>query len=149
MLIYDNNITDVLYGCETWSHTLREGCRLKVLRIMLGSRSDEETGDWRIFNNVELLDVYSSPNIVSVIKLRRIRWTGHVAQMGWERGVYEILVEKPDGKSPLGRSRHRWEDNIKMDLQEVGCGGMGWIGLPQVRDRWRAVVNAVMNRRVQ
>jgi hypothetical protein len=63
--------------------------------------------------------------------------------------VYKVLVGKPGGKSPLGRFRHRWDDNIKMDLQEVGCGGMGWIGLPQVRDRWRAVVNVVMNRRVQ
>jgi hypothetical protein len=93
--------------------------------------------------------IYSSPNIVWVIKLRRMRWEGHVAQMGEERGVYRVLVWKPEEKRPLGRPRHRWEDNIRMDLQKVGCGGMDWIGLAQDRDRWRTIVNAVMNHRVQ
>jgi 3-oxoacyl-ACP reductase-like protein len=87
--------------------------------------------------------------IVRVIKSRRIRWAGHVARMGEERDVYRVLVGKPEVKRPLGRPRHRWEDNIRMDLQEVGCGGMDWIGLAQDRERWRAVVNAVMNRRGQ
>ena len=73
---------------------------------------------------------------------------GHVAHMGESRGVYSFLMGKPDGKRPLGRSRHRWEDNIKMDLQEVGCGGMDWIGVVQDRDRWWALVNAVMNLQV-
>ena len=99
-------------------------------------------------HNEELNDLYSSPNIVRVIKSRRMRWAGHVACMGERRGVYRVLVEKPEGKRPLGRPRHRWEDNIVMDLQEVGCGGMDWIELAQDRDRWQALVNAVMNLQV-
>jgi len=82
---------------------------------------------------------------VWVIKSRRMRWAGHVSHMGEGRGVYRVLVGKPEGKTPLGRPRHGWEDNIKMALQEVGCGGMDWIELAQDRDRWRALVNAVMN----
>ena len=78
-----------------------------------------------------------------------MRWEGHVARMGESRGVYRVLVGKPEIKRPLGRPRHRWEDNIEMDLQEVGCGGVDWIELVQDRDRWRALVNAVMNIRVQ
>jgi hypothetical protein len=77
-----------------------------------------------------------------------MRWAGHIAHVGEGRGVYRVLVEKPEGKRPLGRPRHRWEDNIEMDLQEVGCGGMDWIELAEDRDRWRALVNAVMNLRV-
>jgi len=80
-------------------------------------------------HNEELNDLYSSPNIVRVIKSRRMRWAGHEAHMGEERGVYKVLVGKPEGKSPLGRPRHRWVDNIRMDLQEVGCGYMECIGL--------------------
>ena len=83
-----------------------------------------------------------------VIKLRRMRWAGHVARMGEERGVYRVLVEKPEGRRPLGRSRRRWVDNIRMDLQEVGCGYMDWIGLAQDTDRWRSPVSVVMNLRV-
>ena len=83
-----------------------------------------------------------------VKKSRRIRWAGHVARMGEGRGVYRVLVGKPEGKSPLGRPRRRWEGNIKMDLQEVGCESMDWIELAQDRDSWRALVNAVMNLRV-
>ena len=98
--------------------------------------------------NEELNDLYSSPNIVRVIKSRRMRWAGHVARMGEERGVYRVLVGKPEGKRPLGRPRRRWVDNIRMDLQEVGCGYMDWIGLAQDRDRWRKLVSAVMNLRV-
>ena len=77
-----------------------------------------------------------------------MRWAGHVARMGERRGVYRVLVRKPEGKRPLGRLRRRWEDNIKMDLQEVECGGMDWIELDQDRDRWRALVSTVMNLRV-
>ena len=86
--------------------------------------------------------------LASVIKSRKMRWAGHVARMGERRGVYRVLVGNTEGKRPLGRHRRRWEDNITMDLQEVGCGGMDWIKLAQVRDRWRALVNAVMNLRV-
>ena len=96
----------------------------------------------------ELNDLYSSPNIVRVIKWRRMRWAGHVARMGEERGVYRILVEKLEGNRSLGRPRRRWVDNIRMDLKEVGCGYMDWIGLAQDRDRWRTLVSAVMNLRV-
>jgi len=83
-----------------------------------------------------------------VIKSRRMRWAGHVARMGWGRGVFRVLVGKSEGKRPLGRPRRRWEDNIKMDLQGVGCRGVDWIELAQDGDRWRALVNAVMNLRV-
>ena len=92
--------------------------------------------------------VYSSPNIARVIKSRRMRWAGHVARMGEERGVYRVLVGKPEGKRLLGRPRRRWVDNIRMDLQEVGCRYMDWIGLAQDIDRWRTLVSAVMNLRV-
>jgi len=143
----------VLYGCETWSLTLREERKLSVfenmvLRRIFGPRREEVTGEWRRLHNEELNDLYSSPNTVLVIKSRRMRWAGHVARMGEERGAYRVLVGKPEGRRPLGRPRHRWMDNIRMDLQELGCGYMDWIGLTQDRDRWRTVVSAVMNLRV-
>ena len=96
----------------------------------------------------ELNDLYSSPNIVRVIKWRRMRWAGHVACMGEESGAYRVLVGEPEGKRLLGRPRRRWVVNIRMDLQEVGCGYVDWIGLAQDRDRWRTLVSAVMNLRV-
>ena len=99
-------------------------------------------------HNEELNDLYSTPNTVRVIKSRRIRWAGHVARMGEERRAYRVLVGKPEGKRPLGRPRRRWVDNIRMDLQEVGCGYVDWIGLAQDTDRWRTLVSAVMNLRV-
>jgi hypothetical protein len=99
----------------------------------------------RRLHNEELNDLYLSPNLVRVIKSRRVRWAGNVALMGERRGVYRILVGRPDGRRPLGKHRHRWEDNIKMDLREVGWGDVVWIELAQDRDRWRALVNAVMN----
>ena len=105
-----------------------------MLRSIFGPRRDEVTGRWRKLYNEELNDLYSSPNTVRVIKSRKMRWAGHVARMGERRGVYSVLVGKPEGKRPLGRPRHRWEDNIKMDLQEVGCGGMDWIELAQDRE---------------
>jgi len=141
------------YGYERWSFTLREERRLRVfenrlIRGIFGPKRDEVTGEWRKLHNEELNDLYSSPNIVRVIKSRRIKWAGHVARMGERRGVYRILVGKSEEKRPLGRPRCRWEDNIKMDLQEVGCGGLDWIELTEDRDRWRALVNVVMNLRV-
>jgi len=108
----------------------------------------EVTWEWRRLHNEELNDLYSSPNIVRVIKSRRMRLAGHVARMGEERGVYRVLVGKPEGKRPLVRPKCRWVDNIRMDLQEVGCGYMDWIGLAQDRDRWRKLVSEVMNLRV-
>jgi hypothetical protein len=120
----------------------------KVLRRIFGPRRDEVTGDWKRLHNEEINVLYCPPNIVRVIKSRRMRWAGHVARMGEERGVYRVLVGKPEGKRPLGRPRRRWVDIIRMDLQEVVCGYMDWIGLAQDRDRWRTLVSAVMNLRV-
>jgi hypothetical protein len=93
-------------------------------------------------------DLYSLPNIVRVVKSRRMRWAGHVARMGEDRVVHRVLVEKPEGKRPLRRPRRRWEDNIKMDLQKVGWGRRNWMELAQDRDRWRALVGTVRNFRV-
>jgi len=102
----------------------------------------------RKLHNEEINDLYCSPNIVRVIKSRRMIWAGHVARMGERGGVYRVLVGNSEGKRPLERPRRRWEDRIKMDLQEVGCGGMDWIDVAQERDMWRALVNAVVNFRV-
>ena len=120
----------------------------RVLRRVFGPKRDEVTGEWRKLHNVELSDLYSLPNIVRVVKSKRMRWAGHVAPMGQGRGVYRVLVGKPEGKRPLRRPRRRWEDNIKMGLQEVvgGCGD--WMELAQDRDRWRALLSTVMNVRV-
>ena len=96
----------------------------------------------------KLNDLHYSPNILRVIKSRRMRWAGHVARMGEERGMYRVLLGKPEGRRPLGRPMRRWVDNIRMDLQEVGCGYMDWIGVAQDRNRWRTLVSAVRNLRV-
>ncbi|KAJ4450863.1 hypothetical protein ANN_02295 [Periplaneta americana] len=142
----------VLYGCETWTLTLREEHRLrvsenKVLRKIFGAKRDEVTGEWRKLHNTELHTLYSSPDIISNIKSRRLRWAGHVARMGESRNAYRVLVGRPEGKRPLGRPRRRWEDNIKMDLREVGYGDREWINFAQDRDQWRAYVRAAMNHR--
>ena len=134
----------VLYRSETWSLTLREEHRLRVfenwmLRRIFGPKRDEITGDWRKLHREELNDV-------QLIKSRTMRWAGHAARMGERGGVYRVLVGKPEGKGQLARPR--WEDNIKMDLQEVGCEGMDWADLAEDRDRWQALVNAVMNLQV-
>jgi len=100
-------------------------------RRIFGPRRDEITGEWRRLHNEELYVLYISPNIAQVIKSRRMRWAGHVARMSEERGVCRVLVGKPEGRRPLGKPRRRWVDNIRMDLQEVGCGYMDWIGLAQ------------------
>ena len=142
-----------MYGCETWSLTLREERRLRVfenrvLRRLFGPKRDEVTGEWRKLYNEELSDLYSLPNIVRVGKSRRMRWAGHVARMGEGRSVRRVLVGKPEGKRPLGRPRCRWDDKIKMNLQEVGGACGDWLELAQDRDRWRALVSMVMNLRV-
>ncbi|KAJ4442551.1 hypothetical protein ANN_04138 [Periplaneta americana] len=152
--IYKTVILPVLlYGCETWTLTLREEHRFrvfenKVLRKIFGAKRDEVTGEWRKLHNTELHALYSSPDIIRNIKSRRLRWAGHVARMGESRNAYRVLVGRPEGKRPLGRPRRRWEDNIKMDLREVGYDDRDWVNLAQDRDRWRAYVRAAMNLRV-
>jgi hypothetical protein len=143
----------VLYGCETWSLTQREEHRLRVfenrvLRRISGPKRDEVMGEWRKLHNEELHNLYSSPDIIRQVKSRQMRWAGHVAHMGEERKVYKVLVGEPEGKTPLGIPRHRWEDGIRMDLTEIGLGCVDWIQLAQDRDRWWAVVSAVLNLRV-
>jgi hypothetical protein len=106
---------------------LREERRLRVfenrvLRRIFGPKRDEVTGEWRRLQNKEIYALYSSPNIIRVIKSRRLRWAGRVARMGDRRGAYRALVGKPEGRRQLGKPRRRWEDNIKMDLREVGWG---------------------------
>ncbi|KAJ4442259.1 hypothetical protein ANN_12125 [Periplaneta americana] len=121
--------------------------RIRFLGKYLGLSDDEVTGEWRNLHNTELHALYSSPDIIRNIKSRRLRWAGHVARMGESRNAYRVLVGRPEGKRPLGRPRRRWEDNIKMDLREVGCDDRDWINLAQDRDRWRAYVRAAMNLR--
>ncbi|KAJ4431761.1 hypothetical protein ANN_20366 [Periplaneta americana] len=132
---------------------LREEQRLRVLennvlRKIFGAKRDEVTGEWRKLHNTDLHALYSSPDIIRNIKSRRLRWAGHVAHMGESRNTYRVLVGRPEGKRPLGRPRRRWEDNIKMDLREVGYDDRDWINLAQDRDQWRAYVRAAMNLRV-
>jgi hypothetical protein len=119
-----------------------------ALRRIFGAKRDEVTGEWRKLHSEELHILYSSPNIIRQIKSRRIRWAGHVARMGEGRNVYKVFIGKPEGKRPLGRPRHRWEDGIRMDLREIGWGSVDWIQVALNRDRWRAFVNTVMNLRV-
>jgi hypothetical protein len=119
----------ILYVHETWSLTLREGNRLRmfenrVLRKIFGPKRDEVTGCWRKLHNEKLNNLYFSPNIIRMIKSRRMRWAGHVACMREKLNAYRILMRKPEGKRPLGRLRHRWEDNVEMDLREIWCGSM-------------------------
>jgi hypothetical protein len=142
----------VLYGCETWSLTSGKEHKLRVfenrvLRRIFGPKREEDRS-WRKLHNDELHDLYSSPNIIRVIKSRRMRLAGHVARMGEGRGVYRMLVWRPEGKRPLGRPRRRWDDKIKMDLREIEIDGANWIRLAQDRVQWRAFVNTMMNFRV-
>jgi hypothetical protein len=140
----------VSYGSETWLLTLREehGLRVfgnRVLRRIFGPRRDEVTGEWRKLHNEELHDLNSSQSIIKIMKGKRMRWAEHVSRMGEKRNANRWLVEKPEGKRPLGRLRSRWVDNVGMGLVEVGWDDVDWIGLAQGRDKWRALVNAVMN----
>jgi hypothetical protein len=126
--IKDNFNVTLVYGCKTWSLILREEHRLRVfekrmLRRIFGPKREEDRS-WRKLHNDELHSLYSSPNIVKVIKSWRMRWAGHVAHMGEGRGVYRVLVRRPEGKRPLGRPRHKWEDNIKFNLSETGINGV-------------------------
>ena len=120
----------------------------RALRKVFGPNRDEVKGEWRKLHSEELNDLYSLPNIVRVVKSRRMRWAGHVARMGEDRGVHRLLVGKLERKSLLGRPRRRWEDNIRMDLQEVGGDRGDWMELAQDRDRWRALVGTVRDFRV-
>jgi hypothetical protein len=135
--IYETAIFSVaLYGCETWSLTLGEEHRLRVfenrvLRRLFGPKMEED-GSWRKLHNDELHSLYSSPNIVRVINSRRMSWVGHMARLGEGRGVYRVLVGRPEGKRPLGRPRSRWNDNIEMDLTEIGVDAVNWIQLLRI-----------------
>jgi hypothetical protein len=148
-----DSASETMFYIKTWSLTLREEYRLRVfeytvLRIIFGPKKDEVVGGWRKLHNEELHNLYSSPSIIIIIK-SRMKWAGHVARMGEKRNAYTILVGKPEGKRPLGKTRRRWEYNITMDLREIGWGGMDLIDLAQDRDRWRVLVNTVKNLRVQ
>jgi hypothetical protein len=117
----------------------------RELRRIFGPKRDEVTGEWRKLQNEELRDLYFSPSIIRIIKSRRMRWMGHVTRMGENRNAYRLLVGKPEGKRPLGRPRRRRVDNIRMDLGEVGWGDVDWTCLAKNRNRWRALVNSVLN----
>jgi hypothetical protein len=143
----------LLYGCETYSLTLKEAHRLRVLvnrvlRRISGPKRDEMVGEWRKLHEKEHRDSQTSPSIIRIIKSRRMIRAGHVSQMGEKRNAYRLLVGKPEGKSLLIKPRHRWVDNIRMDHGEVGWGDVYWIGLAQDRNWWRALINLVLNLRV-
>jgi hypothetical protein len=119
-----------------------------ALRRIAGQKGAEVTREWRKLHNEELRDLYSLLSIIRIIKTRQMRWAGHVARIGEKRNAYRFVMEKPEGKTPLARPRRRWVDIIKMDLGEVGWGDVDWIGLAQNGNRWRALVNSVINLRV-
>jgi hypothetical protein len=138
----------VLYGCETWSLTLREEHRLRVFEnrvLKIFGSEREEDRSWRKLHIDELDNLYSSPNTVRVIKSRRMRWVGHVARMEEGRGVYRVLGGRPEGKRLLERPKRRWEDNIKIDLREIGIDGANCIRVAQDRVQRRVFVRTVMN----
>jgi hypothetical protein len=121
----------------------------RVLRRIFVPKKGEVTGAWRKLHNEDLRDLYSSPSLIRIIKSRRMRWAGHIARMGEEKkNAYRLLVGKPEVKRPLGRPRLRWMNNIRMDLGEVGWRDVDRIGLAQDRNRWKALVNSVLNLRV-
>jgi hypothetical protein len=134
-----------LISCSSISVVLIEK---RVLRRIFGPKRVKVTGGWRKLHNEELHNLCSSPNVIRIIKLRRMRWAGHLARMGWNMNACRTFVEKPEGKRTVGRPRISWEDYMTMNLREVGWGGMDRIVLAEDRDRWRAVMNTVMNIRV-
>jgi hypothetical protein len=141
----------MLYGCEKWSITFREKCRLKVFenrmpRRIFGPRNDAN-GECRKLHNENLQSLYRSPNIIRMTNSRRIRWTSQVATMEEGRSSFKIFSGKPTGKRPLGRP-NRWEGTIRMDFKEIGINTRNWVDSAQDRDYWRALVNAVWNLRV-
>jgi hypothetical protein len=141
--IYETIILPVvLYGCETWFNTPVRVSENRVLRTVFGPKRQEVAGGWRRLHNEELHNLYTSSNIIRMIKSRRLRWAGLVARMGEGRGVFRVLVGRPEGKRPLEKPRHRW------DLRETVIDGANWIRLAQDRVQWRAFVNTVMNLRV-
>jgi hypothetical protein len=147
------NLPVVLYGCEAWSITLREENRLRVLenrvlRRIFGANRDEVKGEWRKLHSGELHILYSSPDIITQDKSRRMRWAGHVGRMGAEMKVYRVSVGKREGMRPLERPRRRWENGIIQDLRECDYGDLECINLAQDRDRWRALVKTVMRLQV-
>jgi hypothetical protein len=109
----------------------------RVLRRIFGAKRDVVTGGWSKLHNEELHNLYSSPSIIRIMKSRRMRWAGHMARMGEKRNVYGLLVGKPERRRPLGRSRRKWIDDVKMDVLEIGLSVVDWIGLAQDRYRWR------------
>ena len=119
----------------------------RILRRIFGPKRDEN-GEWRGLHNEELHSLYGSPNIVRVIKSRRLTWAGHIARMEKGRSAFKILTGKPTGKIALGRPRRRWEDNIRMDLEEIGINACNWVDSSQDRNYWRALVNAALIPRV-
>jgi hypothetical protein len=139
----------VSYGCETWSRILREDHRLRVfenrvLRRIFRPERGEVTGEWRKMHE-ELHILFFSPNIIRTIKSKRIICVGHVVHMGRKSNAYKILVGKPEGKMPLGRLRHKREDNMKMNLRKIGLEGVDWFYPTRNREQWQAPVNMVMN----
>jgi hypothetical protein len=140
------NLPVVLYGCKSWSLTLRDEHR--VLRRIFGPKRDEVRGGWRKLHNEELHNLYSSPSIIRIMKSRRMRLAGHIERIGKNRNAYRTLVGNPEGKRPLGRPRRKWVDNIKRDLRVIGWGRMDWINLAHDRDQQRVLVYMIMNLRV-
>ena len=141
----------VLCGCETGSLILREECRLRefenrILRRIWSKR--DKNGEWRSLYNEELQSLYRSPIIVRVIKSKRLRWAMHVTRMEESWSAFKLLTDKPTGKRPLWRPRRRWEDNIRMDLEEIGINAGNCVDSAQDRNYWRALVNAALNLRV-
>jgi hypothetical protein len=137
-----NLVSDAKRG--TWLRVFEN----KTLRRIFGPKRDKVTGGWRKLHNEELHDLYSSRSIIRIITSMRMRWARHVARRAEKRIAYRLLVGKPQGKRPLGRPRRKWVYDIKMDLLEIGWGGVDWAGLAQDRSKWRALVNAVMKLRI-